>query len=165
MNTAQIYKIYSNLGPKIYIGSTKKKLCTRLAEHRAFYKRFKNGFNSGFYSSFDLFNEYGIENCKIELIENINYDEKYQLLKAEGGYIKQLQSINKTINVGLSPDEIKEKNKKKYAENAELIKAKYREYYRKIGHLKKKEAYYNKKEQQQKEKEQKEEEQKEEISV
>jgi hypothetical protein len=44
-----------------------------MARHRSDYKRFLNS-GKKFISSYDLFNEYGVENCKIELIEYFKCD-------------------------------------------------------------------------------------------
>ena len=50
----------------------------------------KHFLNSGkkFISSFDLFNEYGVENCKTELIEYFKCDSLQELRKREGEHIK-----------------------------------------------------------------------------
>jgi hypothetical protein len=65
-NNSKIYKIQSHVGEKIYIGSTTKKLlCDRMTGHRYDYKRWKNGDKSRVYKSFEMFDEYGLENCKI----------------------------------------------------------------------------------------------------
>ena len=59
----KIYKIISDVGDKIYIGSTTKDtLAKRMAEHRSCYKRWKAGL-CGKTMSYELFDEYGIENC------------------------------------------------------------------------------------------------------
>ena len=84
----KIYKIYSHVGDKIYIGSTTKQLLSqRMAKHRSEYKRWKSGGKCSFIRSYELFDEYGIENCFIELIEAkpcMNSDEKNKL---EGKYV------------------------------------------------------------------------------
>ena len=65
----KIYKIESYLGDMIYIGSTTKKyLSQRMDTHRSDYKRWKNGVYN-FVTSFTIFEEYGIENCNIVLLE------------------------------------------------------------------------------------------------
>jgi hypothetical protein len=47
--------------------------------------------------SFDLFEEYGTENCTIELIEAKTCTSKNESAKLEGEYIKQLQCVDKNI--------------------------------------------------------------------
>jgi hypothetical protein len=51
----------------------------------------------GYYSSFKVFDEFGIENCKIELLELCNCETKDQLNKKEGEYIRSLDCENKVI--------------------------------------------------------------------
>ena len=70
---SKIYKIMSHLGDKVYIGSTAKKtLAMRMAHHRNDYKVWKNqtAKKQNKIMSYDLFDEYGVDNCFIELIEN-----------------------------------------------------------------------------------------------
>jgi hypothetical protein len=93
----KIYKIYSNLGDNIYIGSTTKdRLCDRMAKHRSSYKLWKNGSGSHI-RSFDLFDLYGIENCIIELIEAKECTNKEDKNKLEGKYIREIECVNKNI--------------------------------------------------------------------
>jgi hypothetical protein len=120
----KIYKIYSHLGNKIYIGSTTNDyLSNRMAKHRTGYTFWKKH-NKQFLTSYILFEEYGIENCIIELIEAkecINKEEKNRL---EGGYIRTIDCINKNI-MGLTK---KESNKKYFNNNKEIILKKQKEY-------------------------------------
>lgn len=92
----KIYKIVSHLGNLKYIGSTAKfSLDQRLQQHINAYNRFKNG-KGNKTTSFILFDEYGIDNCKIELIEakECTNEEKNKL---EGGYIQSLECVNKIV--------------------------------------------------------------------
>ena len=66
-HNGKIYKITDIGYNKCYIGSTCEELSQRMARHRIKYKCFLNGSIQDKTRSFDLFNEYGIENCKIEL--------------------------------------------------------------------------------------------------
>jgi hypothetical protein len=76
-SNGKIYQIESNVGNKIYIGSTVKKLlCDRMSGHRYDYKRWKDGNKQRIYKSFEMFDEYGLENCKIVLIENYPCNNK-----------------------------------------------------------------------------------------
>ena len=62
-------------------------IISKNGEHRAEYARGKDqGINK--YTSFQLFDKYGIENCKIELVENYPCSSKEELLKREGEYIQ-----------------------------------------------------------------------------
>ncbi len=68
-SNTKIYKIMSHLGDKIYIGSTTKRyLSQRMDNHRSGYKLWKHG-TQGKVNSYTLFDEYGVENCEIVLIE------------------------------------------------------------------------------------------------
>ena len=62
----KIYKIVDVGYNKCYIGSTCESLSQRMARYRVCYKSFMKGV-SGRTRSFDLFQEFGIDNCKIEL--------------------------------------------------------------------------------------------------
>jgi hypothetical protein len=110
-NKTKIYKIWSTQGPKIYIGSTTKEyLSQRMTRHRSAYVFYKK-LNKGYLTSFILFDEYGIENCFIELIEAKpcnNIDEVKQL---EGKYIRSLDCVNKRIE-DRNKEEKNELNKK-----------------------------------------------------
>ena len=93
----KIYKIESHLGDKIYIGSTAKEyLSQRFQQHKNAYKRWKNGI-VGKYTSFELFDEYGIENCQIVLIEAYPCNSKDEKNAKEGHYIKTLNCVNKVV--------------------------------------------------------------------
>ena len=108
----KIYKIESNLGNKIYIESTTKKyLSQRMDHHRSEYKQWKNK-RRGFTSSFKLFEEYGLDNCKIILLELVPCNLKDELLAREAHYIKSIDCENKVIPQQ-TPSEYYEKNKEK----------------------------------------------------
>jgi len=94
---SKIYKIWSSNGDKVYIGSTNQKLlCCRMGAHREGYKLWKNN-NTNFTSSYLLFNEYGVESCKIELLETVKTNDRKETNKIEGKYIKELNAINKQM--------------------------------------------------------------------
>ena len=66
----QIYKIVSPDFSKCYIGSTTEGLSRRLARHKASYHYIRKNNKSKNCSSFMLFDEYGIDNCKIYWVED-----------------------------------------------------------------------------------------------
>jgi len=105
----KIYKIESHLGDKIYIGSTAKEyLSQRFQQHKSSYKRWKNGLGSKI-TSYELFDDYGVDNCSIVLIEAcpcVSSDEKRA---KEGHYIKTLDCVNKNI-AGRTKKEYREAN-------------------------------------------------------
>jgi hypothetical protein len=100
-NNSKIYKIEAvnaELNCPIYIGSTTKiKLCNRMTEHRNKYNQFKKGVKNANTTSFILFDKYGIENCKILLIESYNCNTKDELHAREAYHIKNNNCINKLI--------------------------------------------------------------------
>ena len=105
-NNSKVYKIVSDLGDLVYIGSTTKNyLSSRLAEHRSAYKTRNNGIKKGKFSSYQLFNEYGPENCNIYLLELVICDSKNELLARERYHIERIECINrKHLNVVVDVD-------------------------------------------------------------
>ena len=117
----KIYKIASTKGSKIYIGSTAKfDLDQRLQQHINAYNRFKNG-KGNKTTSFILFDEYGIDNCKIELIELKECNNAEEKNKLEGGYIQSLECVNKIV-VGRSRAETQRAYNQSEAGKAKLKK-------------------------------------------
>jgi hypothetical protein len=94
----KIYRIWTLLSDEIYIGSTADTLSNRFCNHKSSYKRWLNGANS-YYSSFKLFQEVGLENCKIELEHNFPCNSKAELNSEEGRVqrIHKDKLINKNI--------------------------------------------------------------------
>ena len=125
----KIYKIESMMGDKIYIGSTTKQyLSQRLAKHKMDYKQCEQNKagSKRVMTSFELFNEYGIDNCIITLIESFPCESKDELRAKEGYYIRTMQCVNKHI--------------------PGRTKAQYREEHRIEDRIKGLERYHNKKE-------------------
>jgi hypothetical protein len=82
---------------EIYVGSTTKQyLSQRMDSHRKQYKEWKEG-KRGKTMSFEIFDKYGINNCKIIFLEQVNVNSKDELLVREVYYIKSLSCINKKI--------------------------------------------------------------------
>lgn len=126
-NKGKIYKIESINGAEgeIYIGSTTKDyLSQRMTTHRGSYNSFKNG-KSPFITSYLLFDKYGVENCKIILLETVNVNSKDELLSREAHYIKKLDCVNKQIPLRTR----KEYSKEYYQENKEHITEWQKDYY------------------------------------
>lgn len=122
----KIYKIYSNIDESIcYVGSTTKLLlCQRMVEHRKAYNKWKEGIITKT-TSYDLFEQFGVENCIIELIELFPCNSKDELSKKEGEYIRLLNCVNRKIQ-GRTKKEYYEDNKERrhnnYINNIEKIK-------------------------------------------
>ena len=90
----KIYKITDCAFTKTYIGSTCEKLSQRMVRHRSNYKFHLLGLY-GRNSLFDIFDEFGVENCKITLVEHCPCNCKEELLKREGEHIISIDCINK----------------------------------------------------------------------
>jgi hypothetical protein len=127
----KVYKIYPITGEdECYIGSTTTPLCNRYAEHKQKYKNDTIHENSKI-----LFNKYGIDNCKIELLELWPCDTKEQLHAREGYHIRNNNCVNKYIP-GRTDKEYYEENKESiakrhkeyYETNKEILNEKYKKY-------------------------------------
>ena len=152
----KIYKIEPKVAHDegdVYFGSTTNRLlCQRMGKHRDGYKKWKKG-SSNRVMSYYLFDKYGVENCEIILLENINAKNYDELASREAHYIKTVKCINKQIPLRTdieyrkdNEEKIKE-NKRTYRQtNKEKIKVKEHNYYitnKEI--LQKKQKVYNKK--------------------
>ena len=131
-HNAKIYRITDIGYTKCYIGSTTEELSQRMARHRTKYKKFLRDDKEGHTRSYDLFNEYGIENCKIELIEYFKCDTLAELRKKEGEHIKNTECVNKRVAGRTKKEynkEYREQNKDKIKEYYENNKDKIKDYY------------------------------------
>ena len=104
---AKIYKIVDVGYEKCYVGSTCEELSQRMARHRQTYYFNEKHVQNKHSNSRVLFDEYGVENCKIELIENYPCDSKEQLLRREGYHIQNIECVNRCV-AGRTPKEYKE---------------------------------------------------------
>ena len=92
----KIYAIWDSKYTKCYVGSTVEELSKRMTKHRDKYKQYLQ--NSGnFNTAFHLFNEFGIEDCRIELMEMYPCDNKAQLEAREGHHIRNTTCVNRKI--------------------------------------------------------------------
>ena len=108
---------------EIYIGSTTKEyLSQRMVNHRSQYKRFQNGIKNKI-NSFSLFNKYGIENCQIILIENVDAISKDELMSREAFYIRTMKCVNKNVPLR-TKKELIETNKILIESNEEMVECK-----------------------------------------
>ena len=107
----KVYKIVSNTDDDIcYVGSTTKNyLSERMDSHRSAYRLWKDGRNANV-TVYKLFEKYGVENCRIELLELVPCNSKDELRKKEGDHIKALNCVNKCI-AGRTDKEYYEENK------------------------------------------------------
>ena len=93
----KIYKIWDNEYTKCYIGSTTVSLSRRMVEHRSSYRKYKDGTAKNYISIYGLFDEFDIENCKIELFENYPCINREELRAREGQCVRENACINKRI--------------------------------------------------------------------
>ena len=117
----KIYKIVDVGYNKCYIGSTCEALSQRMARHRSNYKRYLQGKHLAHTSSFFGFDEFGIQNCKIEWIEDYPCDNKNELARREGYYIKKSNCVNKIV-AGRTSEEL-------YQDTHEYQLQRFKDYY------------------------------------
>ena len=130
-NNGKIYKIESiceHEEGEVYIGSTSKEyLSQRMEYHKRDYNNYKKGLTSKTMTSFKLYDKYGIDNCRIILIELVDADSKEELLMREAYYIRNIKCVNKMIPLRTKQEyrnENKEKIHKYYLDNIERFSEK-----------------------------------------
>ncbi len=103
--------------------------------HRSSYKHWKNG-NSSLIRSFTLFDEYGLDDCFIELLEAKACNSKDEMHQIEGKYIRSMVCVNKNVPGRTKTeyyqdhrDEIIKNSKEYYEENKDKINEYKKEYY------------------------------------
>jgi group I intron endonuclease len=90
MDSGKIYKVINEVNGKQYVGCTIYSLTKRLNEH--FYRCLNTDSNTKFCNSI---RKYGLENFRIELIEECDIDKIYQM---EQFYIKNLGTFENGLN-------------------------------------------------------------------
>ena len=132
-NLSKIYAIKSPHTDLYYIGSTTLPLCERFSRHKSEYKRYLKGIYH-FVTSFKII-EHG--DTYVELLEEVNCENRKQLEKREGEIIKEHkeQCVNKSIAGRTrkeyktdNSDKIKQDNKAYNLINADKIKQYKKEY-------------------------------------
>mgnify|MGYP006307687783 CR=1 FL=1 len=106
---AKIYKIVDVGYAKCYIGSTYNTLKKRMSSHVECYNSYRSG-KCGRTTVYNMFDEFGVINCKIELIENYPCNNRDELNAREGYWQKQTECVNKVI-VGRTNKEYHEQHK------------------------------------------------------
>ena len=92
----KIYKVSDNEGHLCYYGSTESTLKVRMKNHRGSYTAYLKG-NKKYNYIYSIFNKYGIDNCKIELVKLFPCASKIHLRIEEGIYSKNLECVNKNV--------------------------------------------------------------------
>ena len=129
----KIYKIESKQGNCQYIGSTCQKLKARFKGHMNQYKHYEK--HKKYITSHEVLQ---YPDVSISLIELYPCNNKKELFREEGKYIKQLDCVNK-VRTGSTPKElyienkqqILEDRKKYYDKNKEKIIKRIHNYYEK----------------------------------
>ena len=116
----KIYQVVDIAYEQCYFGSTIDTLPNRFKGHKTTYQQYLNGNKRKYTSLFDMFDKFGIENCKIELVENYVCSSIAELHKREGYYIKNNDCINKNIS-GRSAKERYNDNPEPYKEKTKTI--------------------------------------------
>jgi hypothetical protein len=75
-----------------------------MSRHRAKYTETKRINSTYSCTAFLLFDKYGVENCKIELVENYPCESKEELRKREGYWMKQETCVNKRMAGRTKPE-------------------------------------------------------------
>ena len=90
----KIYKLWSPSKNLVYYGSTIETLASRLSKHKYAYNAYKNDNNKGYCCSYLVIE---CEDYKMELMEEYPSNNKSQLCKKEGEYIKANECVNNQI--------------------------------------------------------------------
>ncbi len=91
--TGRVYKIISTEGNECYVGSTFDTTRSRLNHHKGYYKRYLIHKEHKQLSVYDIFDKYGIENCRLILIKEYEVVDRRHLEVYETLWIKKLKSI------------------------------------------------------------------------
>ena len=114
----------------IYIGSTSQKwLSERMAKHRCAYKRWKLNLCKQTLTSFNVFEKYGVEKCKIVLIEAVNASSYDVLVSREAYYIRLYKCVNHVVPLRTHAEYYVE-NKEKILEQSKKYKEEHKEKYK-----------------------------------
>jgi hypothetical protein len=108
----RIYCIRNNVDDDVYVGSTCQSISKRMAKHRGSMNEPKR--DTKIYVKM---RELGADNFYIELIEECPCENKEQLRKREGHFIREMGTLNKNI----AGRTVQEQNKAYYENNKEQI--------------------------------------------
>jgi hypothetical protein len=137
MRTGRVYRIVAIEGPEVYVGSTLLATRDRFIQHKGQYKRWKNGKSNGC-SVYELFDKYGVDNCRMILIKEYEVEDRQHLEVYETLWVKKMKAINKYEPCGglllkqykkQYCEANKEKNKQYREANSNKLKEQKRRYY------------------------------------
>ena len=89
--TGRIYRISAPGFDLVYVGSTRKALCTRMAQHQSDMRKWQRGV-SNYMTSFALL---GQPDASIDLIEEDEYQDVQHMRDREAYWIARLPTVNK----------------------------------------------------------------------
>jgi len=130
---AKIYKLWSPSKNLVYYGSTVQTISQRLSKHLYKFKCYNNNDNNTNYLTSFLILE--CEDYKIELIEEYPCNNKHQLERKEGEYIKVNECVNKRVEGRTQKeyyidnhDKVREKQNQYNINNADKINEQQKQY-------------------------------------
>ena len=132
----KVYCIRSYATVGCYVGSTTQPLYKRFHQHKKDYTKWCENNNLAYVTSFKVL-EHGVDDCYIELIENVNCNSKNELARREGEIMRITDNCVNKLIAGRTKKEYAEDNKEKIAEqlkkyrddNREKIKENVKKYY------------------------------------
>ena len=117
MFVGRIYKIKSKRHSQVYIGSTRKLLATRFAEHCAEYEKYKKG-EASYVTSFELIEAGG---AWIELIHEDTFESDEALRMLEQHHIDRHGTVNRNRAYSSADQKHATRIKNKRAYNKERL--------------------------------------------
>jgi hypothetical protein len=117
---SKIYKLWSPSKNLVYYGSTTETISRRLSKHLTDYNRYNNKTTTRYVNSFKILE---CDDYKIELVEEYPCNNRQQLCKKEGEYIKANECVNKCV-AGRTPEEYCEDNVDKINERRRIWREK-----------------------------------------
>lgn len=111
-----------------YIGSTFQRLSKRLSGHKTDYNRYLNQ-KFQYVTSFSLFEKFGVDNCKIVLIEQLENVSKKELQKREYELIIKSKCCNKKgkFDKKQYQEQYRQENKKQTIQYSEQYRKEHKE--------------------------------------
>jgi group I intron endonuclease len=118
----RIYRILNYIDNEVYVGSTCQALSKRMAKHREEI----NNETKARKPLYIKMKEHGVEHFYIELIEEHPCENGEQLRKREGHYIREIGTLNKTIE-GRTRKEYREETERGFKREVKISRGKQRE--------------------------------------
>lgn len=119
----KIYKIWNEENDLLYIGSTARPLHKRMYDHRINAKKGSN------YRLHQAMRELGCECFHIELIKEYPCENRQQLRRKEGHYIRKYETHKNGYNKCVAGRTPQETDHAKYEKNCEKVKARTKVFY------------------------------------